>query len=198
MEHMLTHLLVHYGYFGIFGALVLGIVGLPLPDEVLLTYVGYNIFKGNMHYVPALLFAVLGTSIGITLSYGIGHWLGIAFLHKFGPKVHMTEKRVERTQRLFTKYGNRFLLVGYFIPGVRHVVAYLVGMGGVRLRTFMVYAYSGAVLWCVTFLTLGYQLGERWYLVHEYVHRYGLYAALLCVIAAAIIYLRVRKGTQAG
>jgi membrane protein DedA with SNARE-associated domain len=40
MEQHIDFLIGHYGYFGIIIALVGGIVGLPLPDEVLLTYVG--------------------------------------------------------------------------------------------------------------------------------------------------------------
>ncbi|MBA2251795.1 MAG: DedA family protein, partial [Nitrospirales bacterium] len=35
-----------YGYVAIFGLLVLGIVGLPVPDEALLTFVGYLSFQG--------------------------------------------------------------------------------------------------------------------------------------------------------
>ena len=42
------NLVVNYGYLAIFIVLFLGIVGLPIPDEVLLTYVGYNVFLGRL------------------------------------------------------------------------------------------------------------------------------------------------------
>lgn len=36
--------ITHYGYVAIFVLLMLGIVGLPVPDEALLTFVGYLSF----------------------------------------------------------------------------------------------------------------------------------------------------------
>ncbi|PGM86850.1 alkaline phosphatase, partial [Bacillus thuringiensis] len=48
MEQQIGELLIQYGYFGILIALVGGIVGLPIPDEFLLTFVGYNVSKGTM------------------------------------------------------------------------------------------------------------------------------------------------------
>ena len=48
MEQHIGELIAHYGYFGIVIALAGGIVGLPIPDEFLLTFVGYNVSKGVM------------------------------------------------------------------------------------------------------------------------------------------------------
>jgi membrane protein DedA with SNARE-associated domain len=36
---------VQYGYVAIFALLMFGIVGLPVPDEMLLTFAGYFLFK---------------------------------------------------------------------------------------------------------------------------------------------------------
>ena len=61
--------ITHYGYAAIFLLLMLGIVGLPVPDEALLTFVGYLSFKGDLQFVASLLTAFLGTACGITVSY---------------------------------------------------------------------------------------------------------------------------------
>ena len=53
--HMLFPWVSHYGYAALFGLLMVGIVGLPVPDETLLTFSGYLISKGKFH--PALAFA---------------------------------------------------------------------------------------------------------------------------------------------
>ncbi len=37
-----------YGYLGIFALLMLGIVGVPVPDELLLTCAGFLVFKGYL------------------------------------------------------------------------------------------------------------------------------------------------------
>lgn len=46
--------ITHYGYVAIFVLLMLGIVGLPVPDEALLTFVGYLSFKGDLQVVTSL------------------------------------------------------------------------------------------------------------------------------------------------
>lgn len=79
MEHHLNWFIIHFGYAGIFLALALGIVGLPIPDEILLTYIGYNVFQGSLHFLLSLLSACAGASISITVSYFIGNKLGLPF-----------------------------------------------------------------------------------------------------------------------
>ena len=44
MQHI-DFLIGHFGYLGIIVVLIGGIVGLPIPDEVLLTYVGQYCFS---------------------------------------------------------------------------------------------------------------------------------------------------------
>ncbi len=46
----------NYGYIAIFLMLVLGIVGLPIPDEVMMTIVGHFINVSVFHYEVAILF----------------------------------------------------------------------------------------------------------------------------------------------
>lgn len=192
MQH-LSSLIEHYGYFGIVIALVGGIVGLPIPDEILLTYVGYNVFQGKMAYLPALLCAFSGAFGGITLSYLLGVKLGMPFLNRFGPKFHITEERVERTRKLFLKFGPFLLLIGYFIPGVRHIVAYLSGINGYQYKKFATFAYTGAIIWCVTFITLGRGLGENWTHVGTYLSRYSIYLLFLLIIGCIIYFTFLKK-----
>ncbi|PGS78519.1 alkaline phosphatase [Bacillus cereus] len=193
MEHHLTYLIEHFGYFGIIIALIGGIIGLPLPDEILLTYVGYNVFQGKMSYLYSLASAFIGASGGISLSYFLGIKLGLPFLRKFGPKIHITEEKVNRTKKLFVKLGPYLLFVGYFIPGVRHITAYLAGINCYSFKKFALYAYSGAIFWCFTFITLGRKLGEKWNKIETYVSRYNIYLILMVVLLFSIGYIYWRK-----
>lgn len=191
--HELNYLIHHFGYFGIIIALIGGIIGLPIPDEVLLTYVGYNIFLGNMSYIPSILFAAIGATGGITLSYLLGIKLGLPFLKKFGPKFHITEVRIEKTKRLFAKLGPFLLFIGFFIPGVRHVTAYLSGINSYSYKKFALFAYTGAFTWCFTFITLGRTLGENWDSVGEYIGRYSVYLILALILGVVIFYTYWRR-----
>ena len=64
--------LTTYGYPALFSILMFGIVGLPVPDETLLTFCGYLIYTGRLHFGPAFAAGFLGSTCGITLSYLIG------------------------------------------------------------------------------------------------------------------------------
>lgn len=66
----------NYEYLCIVMLLMLGIIGLPIPDETLLLFVGYLSFNGELSLPISLLSAMLGSVCGITISYGLGHLLG--------------------------------------------------------------------------------------------------------------------------
>lgn len=187
--YKINFLIEHYGYFGIIIALVGGIVGLPIPDEFLLTYVGYNVFKGTMSYSLSLISAMVGAMIGITLSYVLGKRLGYPFLMKYGPKFHMSHDRIEKTKKLYEKLGPFVLLVGYYIPGVRHLSAFLAGINGFSLRKFAVFAYSGAFIWVFTFITLGRIVGPDWKVIDQYIVRHTIKFSIFLLIVLIIISL---------
>lgn len=189
-------LIEHFGYFGIILVLIGGIVGLPIPDEVLLTYVGYNVFQGKLTYILSLISAFVGAAGGISLSYYIGKKFGMPLLKKIGPKFHITDQKVHLTRNLFTKIGPPLLLIGYFIPGVRHLVAYIAAINNYPFRKFIGYAYSGAFIWSFTFITLGRKLGENWNRVDFYVSKYSLYVILFFVIVVIIFYYFWKRRVQ--
>ena len=62
----------HYGSVSLFFLMMLGIVGLPVPDETLLVFSGYLIFKGKLNPVFTFCVALAGSATGITLSYCAG------------------------------------------------------------------------------------------------------------------------------
>ncbi|MFB9761453.1 DedA family protein [Ectobacillus funiculus] len=138
--------------------------------------------------MPSLLSAFAGSIGGISLSYFLGIKLGLPFLRKFGPKIHITEERIHKTKKLFSKLGPYLLFIGYFIPGVRHITAYLAGINCLPFRKFATFSYPGAVLWGFTFVTLGRELGENWSKVETYMSKYSVYAMLLIVLGLVVAY----------
>ena len=158
----LQHWIDLYGYIGLYGALVFGIVGLPIPDESLLTLSGYLVSTGRFHFVEAFAAAFLGSMSGITISYWIGRFGGYKIVHRFGPRIHLTEERLQSVNRWFDKIGKWTLTIGYFIPGVRHFTALIAGASQLQYPSFALFAYSGGFVWSLTFITLGYYLGETW------------------------------------
>ncbi|HEY1756765.1 MAG TPA: DedA family protein [Bryobacteraceae bacterium] len=188
MEHWISA----YGYPAIFLMLVLGILGLPIPDETILAFCGYLIFKGTLHGVPAYLSALAGSWCGISLSYTIGRTLGTTAVSRYGKRLHLTEDRLARVHQWFDRVGHWALAIGYFIAGVRHLTAIVAGMSGLEFSSFALYAWSGGAIWALTFILLGYFLGDQWKTIEEIVHRDLGYASL-ALIAVVAVALGVRE-----
>jgi membrane protein DedA with SNARE-associated domain len=159
MEQHLLDWLARYGAPVLFAAQVLGIFGLPIPDELLLTLSGALVRRGDLALGPVVLAAIGGSGSGITLSYVLGRTVGVTGLRRL---VHVHEESLRRAERLFERFGGWLLAFGYFIPGVRHVTAILAGSTCVGFRFFAKCAYPGAVLWSAVFLSLGYYAGNEW------------------------------------
>jgi membrane protein DedA with SNARE-associated domain len=158
----LQHWIDLYGYAALFFGLVFGIIGLPVPDESLLALFGYLVSTGRFQFALTYVVACLGSLTGITLSYWIGRSGGYRLIHKYGPRVHLTEERLQRVHGWFDRIGKWALTVGYFIPGVRHFTALVAGASELQYPAFALFAYSGGLIWSLTFISLGYYLGGAW------------------------------------
>lgn len=178
MEQQVLAWITQYGYLAIFLLLVLGIVGLPVPDETLLTFTGYLVYSGHLSLPLAFGTALAGSISGITISFYLGRVLGMKVIHKYGRYLRIKEEHFNRAHAFFEHIGHWALTVGYFIPGVRHLTAYAAGISELETRHFALFAYSGAVLWVSTFIGLGYFLGDRWKKVEGDIHHYLMLGAI--------------------
>lgn len=187
--------IAHYGYAGLFFLLMLGIVGLPVPDETLLVFCGYLISTRRLE--PGWTFAsgFLGSSCGISLSYVLGRNFGRRFIHRYGQHVWLQTHHVHQISEWFRRIGLWVLTVGYFVPGVRHFTAVVAGMSRLEYLKFAGFAYAGAAIWVATFLVIGYFVGEEWARTSEIVHRWML-AGTVAVALAIGLYWFVRRGSR--
>ena len=188
MEHQVFAWITQYGYFAIFLLLVCGIVGLPVPDETLLTFTGFLVYKGNFSLPLAFAAALAGSLSGITVSYTLGRTFGLQLIHRYGRYMHITEDHVEKAHAWFARVGHWGLTFGYFVPGVRHLTAYAAGMSALEPPQFALFAYTGGVLWVSAFVGLGYFLGDRWQAVEKHIEGY-LKDIGIALLILAVLYL---------
>jgi membrane protein DedA with SNARE-associated domain len=190
METMLGWV-TQYGSISLFFLTMLGIVGLPIPDETLLVFSGYLIYTHTLNPVLTFSMAFLGSATGITVSYFLGRIYGLKLIHKYGRYVHLTEERFWKVHNWFERAGRWSLFFGYYIAGVRHLTAMVAGASALEYPVFAGFAYTGAFTWVLTFLSLGYFVGDRWQGASERIHHYILVS---CVVLGAIlgIYLLTR------
>jgi membrane protein DedA with SNARE-associated domain len=176
--------LLKYGYAILFGLLTAGIMGVPLPDELLLMTSGFLVWKGKFKLWVMILAASGGSACGITVSYVLGRTLGLALLHRYGRYVGVSSKRLDRAHAWFERWGRWALLAGYFVPGFRHFTAISAGATHMEWPHFALFAYAGAVLWTASFILVGYFLGPK---VPDLAPIIMPYARLIAACAAAAL-----------
>ena len=193
LEETLLQWVTQYGYAGIFFLLMFGIVGLPIPDEMLMTFSGYLIFKGQLSPAPTVVAAFLGSTCGISLSYILGRTGGSLLVSKYGHWFHITQDKIDRVQKWLEHTGRWGLFFGYFVPGVRHVTALVAGTSRLRYPVFAAFAYKGGLFWCSTFITAGFFLGKNWLAILGSLHRLILIAFAVAGSALLVYYLLRRS-----
>lgn len=100
---------------------------------------------------------------------------------------------VQAWYRLRGKYG---LLLGYFVPGLRHLTAFVAGSSRLPFPVFAAFAYSGGFLWSLSFLWLGYVLGDEWQRLSGRIHD-GLLLLAWISLAGIAAVLAVRRWRSA-
>src|SRR2546422_6050363 len=174
-----------YGYPAIFFLLIAGIVGFPIPDQLLLIISGYLVLTNSLSLTPTLLVAVLGSICGITLSYLLGRGSG-SYLAKRRFAAH----RLQNARSCFERFGGWTLVFGYFVPGIRNLMGFTSGMMRLRVGFFAPYAYSGAIISSLTCVGMGYFLGTQANWMLASVGRFALVP-----VGAASLFL-VRKAMR--
>jgi membrane protein DedA with SNARE-associated domain len=166
-----------------------------VPDETLLAFAGYLVFKGRLHLAPTMAVAFLGSVSGVTISFTLGRTAGTFVIERFGAYLHLTGERIERAHQWFEHLGKWSLMIGYFIPGIRHLTAFVAGSTKLEPLVFALYAYTGGLIWSATFIASGYFLGEKRNVVAEEIRRHFVATACLAVLLLIAIWLAHRSST---
>lgn len=184
-----------YGYFVLLLGLPVDFIALPLPPgQTTLTYTGYLAFKEVLDFLPALLAGLAGSILGVTITYLIGHFAGAPLLERFGKWIFLKPEHLDKTRRFYKKYGNKMLLISFFVPGVRQFFGYFVGIIRVPYRTFALYAYSGAALWVMAFIGVGFVFGEQWQYAFHIIEKYlKFFFIALGAVLTVFVYVKWRK-----
>ncbi|PDY46486.1 DedA family protein [Bacillus pseudomycoides] len=192
--HELLSYIEQYGYAALFFCLWLGIVGMPIPDEMIVMSGGFVSSVGILSVIPAFLLTYLGVVSGLSLGYILGKFFGDKVLDKLMKK--KKAKYLLQSQEMIGKYGHYALVTSYFIPVVRHIVPYLVGMSRMSFKTYALYSYTTGFMWTLLYFMLGSMFGKHIEAIVELATKYGIYFGSIIVVIATVSYLYIQKKNQ--
>jgi membrane-associated protein len=185
---LLIELIGQYGYAALFFCLWLGIVGMPIPDEVIVMTGGLVASLGLLDPIPAFFITYLGVVTGLTIGYVLGRGMGEAALRWLSKK-RKIEKYLKKSYGLIDRYGSYSLCISYFFPIVRHIVPYLVGIGRMSFGRYVLFSYSTGFVWTLIFFTVGKLFGRYIEPIGEAVYTYGIYALALLGVVSIVFWI---------
>jgi len=180
-----------YGYFALFFSLWLGIVGMPLPDEMIVMSGGFMSSLDKMSVLKAFVITYLGAVSGLSLGFILGKVFGHKILDKLVKK--KKAKYLLKSKELLDRYGHFALVISYFIPIVRHILPYLVGMNNMPFKKFAFYYYTAGFVWTLIYFTLGLFFGKHIEHISIIATKYGIYFGAFVVIIGCFYYFYKRK-----
>jgi membrane protein DedA with SNARE-associated domain len=153
--------LEHYGYWAVFGAILLENFGLPVPGETLLIAGALLASRGKMHIVPLLVTACIAAVTGDNMGYAIGRFGGRRLVFRYGRYVLITEERLRKAEGFFGRYGGAVVVMARFLAVLRQLNGIVAGTVKMSWYRFLLYNMLGAALWVSFWGMLFYELGER-------------------------------------
>lgn len=194
----LTDFFNRYGYWVVFFGVMLENGGLPLPGETVLLFAGFLAYQGEIHLTWAIAIAICGATIGDSLGYSLGRFGGAAFFERYVRRFKMLSRQFDHSKVLFQKHGHWAVFTGRFIAGLRIFAGPLAGLFRMPYPRFLVFNFSGAVVWATAIGCIGFFFGSSWERLLHFIkdfHRITLGVAIVAGIAGVLMYLRKKKRT---
>lgn len=99
-----------------------------LPSKAILTVIGFLVGRGLLYLIPVMFTTVLASMTGVSLYYFIGRKIGTPFFRKYGHFIRLTPERLLKAELLAMRYGAPVIVMSFFMPGLRHITPYLLGI----------------------------------------------------------------------
>jgi membrane protein DedA with SNARE-associated domain len=136
-------------------------LGLPLPGESSLVASGLLASRGDLSLARAFLAAWAGAVLGDSTGYAIGRFGGRRLLLRFGPRIGLTEQRLEQAEALFRARGFYIVMAARFFYLLRQVNGLVAGSVAMPWHRFFVANAIGAGLWVSVWLLGPYFFTEQ-------------------------------------
>jgi membrane protein DedA with SNARE-associated domain len=172
MQEWITNTMTSLGYWGIGLLMFAENLFPPIPSELIMPLAGFTVAQGKMNFTLAVIAGVIGTILGALPWYYAGKLVGEKRLKsladKYGKWITVSSKDIDKATRWFSRYGNKAVLLGRLVPGIRTLISLPAGLSNMPLAPFLIYSTLGTTAWVMLLTFLGYMLGDHYELVEEY------------------------------
>ena len=150
-------------YEGVFLAALLETIVPPIPTLAvfptagfLASQEGFSIFA----VIPMIILGALGATLGTTIIYLIALKLGRTILLRYLRFVKVNDKKLERVEIWFEKYGDKAVFLGRMVPVMREMISVPAGLLKMKIIKFILYTFGGSLIWSAGTILAGYYFGN--------------------------------------
>jgi membrane protein DedA with SNARE-associated domain len=150
-------------YEGIFLAALLETIIPPIPTLAIFPTAGFLASQQGvtlLGLIPMIILGGIGATIGTSAIYFIALKLGRVVLLRYLKFVKINEKKLERVEIWFEKYGDKAVFLGRMVPVMREMISVPAGLLKMRIPKFVTYTFAGSIVWSTGTILSGYYFGE--------------------------------------
>ena len=174
-----------YGYWTVAVALLLENAGIPIPGETVLLFASFLAYSERELSLPwIILVGTVAATLGDNLGYAVGRRGGRPLLERYKHFFRISDRTVQRGERMFTRYGSATIFFARFIFGMRIIAGPLAGVLRMRWKQFALFNLLGAAVWVTVIALVGYFFGSQWDRLLRFMKDFnlGIFAAAAVVI----------------
>jgi membrane-associated protein len=165
--------------------------GFFLPGDSLLITAGLIAATGKLDMATLVAVMTIGAVLGDTTGYFIGTRLSKGIFSK-KETLFFHPEHLEKTRLFYERHGAKTVFLARFVPVVRSFAATLAGVSGMPYHTFLLFSFSGALVWVSLFTSVGFFIASTFPHVVDYLNIVIL-GGIALIVVSAIRKLRPRK-----
>lgn len=188
---VVNHLLQTYGYWAVFGLVLLETTGLPAPGESALVAAGA--YAGATHRLSIAMVvgaAVVAAILGDNIGFWIGREGGWRLLCRYGKALHVEDWMLKVGVYIFRRHGSKIVFFGRFVPILRTWGALLTGVNRYPWNKFILWNALSGVCWAALWGTLAFAFGHALERMETLAAAAALGVAILITVAGGILVKR--------
>jgi len=197
------HFITQYSYLAVFLLMLAESACIPVPSEVIMLLGGAlaaGAVPGAHPSLAGIIAAgVLGNVAGSYVAWAVGRYAGLTAARRWGRRVGIREREIDRATAWFERHGRPAVLVGRLIPVVRTFISLPAGFAEMPAAPFGLYTLLGCIPWTAALGIAGYALGANWQSVANGFHgpTYAI-AGIIAVALVAAVIVHWRRGRRNG
>lgn len=149
-----------YGYWAVFGGILLENTGLPIPGETITLTAGFLAGSGELDYWWVMGSALAGAVIGDNFGYWIGYYGGWPLLTRIGRLFRFKEEQLIDVRDRFAENAPKAVILGRFVALLRIFAGPLAGTVRMPYFNFLLCNLLGAGLWASATVSVAYFAGR--------------------------------------